>query len=168
MTLTESPRSFSGADGMMVAGIGEMVLSASAESHLVAYGLGSCIALAAWDPRTKVGGLAHFMLPNGTANNGSPVKFIDTGLDTFLSALEQQGAVISRCTLKAAGAAAMLSVGGGLAIGKRNAETMESALAERGLRLTATALGGNTGRTVQLDVGDGRFLIKSLSSVTEL
>jgi chemotaxis protein CheD len=161
MTLTESP-------SLLVAGIGEMVLSSSSDSHLIAYGLGSCIALAVWDPRAKVGGLAHFMLPNGPANSASPVKFIDTGLDTFLRALEAKGAVLSRSTFKAAGAAAMLTVGGGLAIGKRNAESMEAALTERGHKLAATALGGNAGRTVQLEVVDGRFLIKSLSSVTEI
>jgi chemotaxis protein CheD len=161
MTLTESP-------SLLVAGIGEMVLSSSSDSHLIAYGLGSCIALAVWDPRVKVGGLAHFMLPNGPANNGSPVKFIDTGLDTFLKAMEAKGAAMNRCIFKAAGAAAMLTVGGGLAIGKRNAEMMAASLTERGITLTATALGGNAGRTVQLEVADGRFLIKSLSSVSEL
>lgn len=161
MTLTAT-------SSLLVAGIGEMVLSSSPDDHLIAYGLGSCIALAVWDPRARVGGLAHFMLPSGPANSGSPVKFIDTGLDTFLRALEAQGAVLNRSTLKAAGAAAMLTVGGGLAIGKRNAETMQSSLTERGLGLTAASLGGNVGRTVQLEVADGRFLIKSLSSVTEL
>jgi chemotaxis protein CheD len=161
MTLAESP-------SLLIAGIGEMVLSSSPDSHLVAYGLGSCIAIAAWDPRARVGGLAHFMLPSGPANEGSPVKFIDTGLDTFLKAFEAKGAMSSRSIFKAAGAAAMLMVGGGLAIGKRNAESMEAALAARGISLAATALGGNAGRTVQLEVGDGRFLIKSLSSVIEL
>jgi len=161
MTLTSSP-------SLLVAGIGEMVMSADAEAHLVAYGLGSCIALAVWDPKTRVGGLAHFMLPSGPANDASPVKFIDTGLDVYIKALEDKGAVLSRCVIKAAGAAAMLMVGGGLAIGKRNSETMATALAQRGLSLSATALGGNAGRTVQLEVGDGRFLIKSLSSVTEI
>jgi len=161
MTLTGNP-------SLLVAGIGEMVMSSSSDAHLVAYGLGSCIALAVWDPRAKVGGLAHFMLPNGPANTGSPVKFIDTGLDTFFKAVETRGASLNRCVLKAAGAAAMLTVGGGLAIGKRNAEALSAALGQRGLSLSATALGGTVGRTVQLEVGDGRFLIKSLSSVTEL
>jgi chemotaxis protein CheD len=161
MTLTESP-------SLLVAGIGEMVLSSSTDAHLVAYGLGSCIALAVWDPRAKVGGLAHFMLPAGPAGGTSPVKFIDPGLDTYFTALENRGAVLSRSLLKAAGAAAMLTVGGGLAIGKRNAEALQVALGKRNLNLIATALGGTAGRTVQLEVGDGRFLIKSLSSVTEL
>ncbi len=161
MTVAESPN-------LMVAGIGEMVMSSSTEAHLVAYGLGSCIALAIWDPRAKVGGLAHFMLPAGPANAASPVKFIDTGLDPFLRALEGKGAMLSRSSIKAAGAAAMLTVGGGLAIGKRNAEALQAALADRGLSLNASTLGGNAGRTVQLEVADGQFLIKSLSSVTEL
>jgi chemotaxis protein CheD len=161
MTVAESPN-------LMVAGIGEMVMSANGDAHLVAYGLGSCIALAVWDPRAKVGGLAHFMLPSGPHSGTNPVKFIDTGLDPFLRALESKGAMLTRCTLKAAGAAAMLTVGGGLAIGKRNAEALQAALAERGLALQASSLGGNAGRTVQLEVSDGRFLIKSLSSVTEL
>lgn len=161
MTLVASP-------SLMVAGIGEMVISSDANAQLVAYGLGSCIALAVWDPRARVGGLAHFMLPSGPISDGSPVKFIDTGLDTFLRSLEARGALLSRSILKSAGAAAMLTVGGGLAIGKRNEAAMQAALSDRGLRLSASALGGNAGRTVQLGVGDGRFLIRSLSSVTEL
>lgn len=156
------------APALLVAGIGEMVLSSDPGALLVAYGLGSCVALAAWDARTRVGGLAHFMLPAGQAGGGSPVKFIDSGLGSFLDAFEKRGGLPGRAVLKAAGGAAMLTVGGGLAIGKRNAESIQTALGERGLRLSASALGGNAGRTVQLDVASGRFLIKSLSSVTEL
>jgi chemotaxis protein CheD len=153
---------------LLVAGIGEMVFSSSPDSHLVAYGLGSCVALAAWDPTSRVGGLAHFMLPTGPANGSGPVKFIDSGLDNFLTALESQGAVTSRVVLKAAGAASMLAIGSGLGIGTRNAESIQAGLTARGLKLTAVALGGTAGRTVQLEVGDGRFVVKSLATVTEL
>jgi chemotaxis protein CheD len=161
MTLVASPK-------LLAAGIGEMVVSSSSEDHLVAYGLGSCIALAIWDPRAKVGGLAHFMLPNGPASETNPVKFIDSGLDVFLKAVETSGGVLSKSTLKAAGGASMITIGGGLAIGKRNAEMMSAALAKRGLSLAAASLGGNAGRTVQLEVASGRFLVKSMSSVNEL
>jgi Chemotaxis protein; stimulates methylation of MCP proteins len=161
MTATATPT-------LLVASIGEMVFSSSPDSYLVAYGLGSCVALAAWDPSSRVGGLAHFMLPSGPSNGSGPVKFIDGGLDNFLKALEARGAAPSRIILKAAGAASMLAIGGGLAIGTRNAEMMQTGLAERGLRLTAGALGGTAGRTVQLEVGDGRFIVKSLSTITEL
>ncbi len=79
------------------------------------------------------------MLPSGSANGSGPVKFIDTGLGAFLAALEDRGAVVSRSVFKAAGAASMLTIAGGLAIGNRNAETIQAALSERGLHLTAAA-----------------------------
>jgi chemotaxis protein CheD len=161
MTVIQTP-------SLLAAGIGEMVLSSNPDARLVAYGLGSCVALAIWDPRSHTSGLAHFMLPAGNADTIAPVKFIDPGLDTFLRELERSGAILGRSVMKAAGAAAMLTVGGGLNVGRRNAEAIQAAMLKRGLPLKATALGGNVGRTVQLNVSDGRFLIKSLSSITEL
>jgi chemotaxis protein CheD len=161
MTILQAPN-------QLVAGIGEMVVSSATDNQLLAYGLGSCVALAVWDPQVKQGGLAHFMLPAGAADADTPVKFIDPGLDTFLRALEKRGVVARRSVIKAAGAAAMLAVGGGLNVGKRNAEAIQASLTARSLKLAATALGGNCGRTVQLDVTNGRFLIRSLSSITEL
>jgi chemotaxis protein CheD len=161
MTILQAPN-------QLVAGIGEMVVSSATDSQLLAYGLGSCVALAIWDPQVRQGGLAHFMLPAGPPDADTPVKFIDPGLDTFLRAVEMRGVVLRRAVIKAAGAAAMLTVGGGLNVGRRNAEAIQASLTARGLKLAASALGGHVGRTVQLDVTNGRFLIRSLSSITEL
>jgi chemotaxis protein CheD len=153
---------------MLVAGIGEMVLSADPGTTLVAYGLGSCIGLALWDPRTKVAGLAHFMLPSGPAG-ASPVKFVDTGMPAFLAAFIKLGGDPARSQVKAAGGASMLAlVAGTMEIGKRNAEAVQTALAARGMRLGATELGGKVGRTVQLDVGTGRLLVKGVASTSTL
>ncbi len=164
-----APVAVAGTPGLLVAGIGEMVLSRDPRATLVAYGLGSCVALAAWDPLTKVGGLAHFMLPAGPANGGPPVKFIDSGLEPFFGAFAKNGGLPSRARLKAVGGAAMLSIGSGtLEIGRRNADALTAALASNGLRLVASELGGSRGRTVQLEVGTGRLLVKSLSTTSEL
>ena len=155
-------------DGVLAAGIGEMVVSSDPGDCLTAYGLGSCVALTAWDPVARVGALAHFMLPAGPAGAGSPVKFIDPGIDAFLGAVKAAGASAARCVFKAAGAASMLAVGGGLAIGKRNQEALAEALSSRGIALAAASFGGNAGRTVQLGVADGRLTVRSLSATTEL
>ena len=42
-------------------------------------GLGSCIGIALYDPSTKIGGLAHIMLPDSTKmrNNSNIAKFAD-------------------------------------------------------------------------------------------
>ena len=157
---------------LLVAGIGECVFSNDPAVTLVAYGLGSCVGLSVWEPRTRVGGLAHFMLPSGPADQvrpESPVKFIEGGLKYFLDELRRHGVVASRAEIKAVGGAAMLAIGsGGLQIGKRNAEGIVAALAAAGLKLGAQDLGGNAGRTVQLEVGTGRLLVKSVSTLYQL
>lgn len=156
---------------LLVAGIGEMVHSRDARSILVAYGLGSCVALTVWDPVAGVGGLAHFMLPAGQVlgTGSTPVKTVQGGLAPFLDAFVRLGGQPRRAQLKAAGGAAMLSLtAGSLEIGRRNAEAVIAGLDAQGLRLLAKDLGGTVGRTVQLEVGTGRLLVKSLSTVTTL
>jgi chemotaxis protein CheD len=153
---------------MLVAGIGEMVVTRDPSTVLVAYGLGSCVALSLWDPRTRVAALAHFMLPSGPATT-PPVKFVDSGLPTFLAEFQRAGGLARRAHLKAAGGAAMLAVvATTMEIGKRNAEAITNALGAQGLRLHATDLGGKAGRTVQLEPATGRLLVKSVSSVSVL
>jgi chemotaxis protein CheD len=155
---------------LLVAWIGEMVVSSDEGSTLVAYGLGSCVALAAWDPIARVGGLAHFMLPSDRVEgDGPPVKSVDDGLPRFLDAFRSAGGHPARSRFRAAGGAAMLTVvASNLDIGRRNAEAVSIGLARLGLRLHASEVGGSVGRTVRLDVGSGRLIVKSLSSVSVL
>ncbi len=152
-----------------VAGIGELVTSRDPAATLVAYGLGSCVALAAWDPVTRASGLAHFMLPAGAASGCAPVKFVEGGFDHFLEQFRAVGGSPARAQFKAAGGAAMLSVmAGSLDIGRRNADAVVGSLSRAGLRLHASELGGTVGRTVQLSVATGRLHVKSIDSVSVL
>lgn len=154
--------------GLLVAGIGEMVLTADPSVGLIAYGLGSCVALSVWDVRTKVAALAHFMLPAGSTG-GAAVKFVDTGLPVLLGAFEARGGAIRAAQFKAAGGAAMLAINtGALEIGRRNAEAVVQALAARGIRLAASDFGGTSGRTVQLEVPNGRLHVRSVAKATVL
>jgi chemotaxis protein CheD len=154
---------------LISAGIGEMVVSDDLDAVLVAYGLGSCIALAAHDGRRGVAGLAHFMLPTGSRSAETPVKFVDPGLVVFIEAFVAAGGDPARATYKAAGGAAMLRLGGAnLDIGQRNIEALRQGLERRGLRLVAADLGGSTGRTVQLEARSGRLFIRSIAGTKTL
>lgn len=148
-------------------GIGEAIIDGNGAS-LAAFGLGSCVGLAAWDPVTRVGGLAHFMLPSG-ARAGNPAKYVDTGLPWFLKALADAGASPRRSRLKAVGGAAMFpGVSGSLEVGRRNVAALELALAAVGLRLTATDLGGSIGRSIHLDLTTGRLSIRTVHGTSIL
>ena len=57
-------------------------------------GLGSCVGIAIRDPITKIGGLAHIMLPDSKAIRNSQMnvaKFADTGIEELVKQMERLG-----------------------------------------------------------------------------
>ena len=75
-----------------------------APDTITTLGLGSCIGIALLDPVTKIGGLAHIMLPDSTKmkNNSNIAKFADTGIVELVRRMTEAGAAKSRlvATLK--------------------------------------------------------------------
>ncbi len=130
-------------------------------------GLGSCIGIAVYDPVTKIGGLAHIMLPDSTQirNNLNKAKFADTGIEELIKRVTASGASKARLKAKIAGGAKMFEVSG-LSdvgnIGARNAEASKAKLRELGIPLIAEDTGLNYGRTVELHCETGEFYIKSV------
>ncbi len=130
-------------------------------------GLGSCIGIALYDPTTKLGGLAHIMLPDSTQirNNSNIAKFADTGIEELVRRMTEAGALKSRLKAKIAGGAKMFQVSG-LSdvgnIGERNAIASRQKLKELGIPLLAEDTGLNYGRTVELHCETGEFYIKSV------
>lgn len=130
-------------------------------------GLGSCIGIAVYDPSTKVGGLAHIMLPDSTKikNNSNIAKFADSGIEELIRRVTEAGASKTRLVAKIAGGAKMFEVSG-LSdvgnIGARNAEASKAKLKALGIPLLAEDTGLNYGRTVELHCETGEFLIKSV------
>src|SRR5690349_20437375 len=95
-------------------GVGLGELHVLREGELVAYSLGSCVAICLYDPLVKVAGMAHVVLPAvpekgaGTA----PGKFADTAVPALLTAMEKAGAATTRLQCRLAGGAAVLAIGG--------------------------------------------------------
>ncbi len=130
-------------------------------------GLGSCVGIALYDPVTKIGGLAHVMLPDSTQirNNTNRAKFADTGIVDLIKEMERAGASRSRMVAKIAGGAQMFAFSGQsdmVRIGARNVEASKLKLKEMGIRLLAEDTGLNYGRTVEFYTETGKFLIKSV------
>ena len=64
-----------------------------APDTITTLGLGSCIGIALLDPVTKIGGLAHIMLPDSTKmkNNSNIAKFADTGIVELVRRMTEAG-----------------------------------------------------------------------------
>ncbi len=152
---------------MRTVAIGEMVVSNNPEDVLVAYGLGSCVAVCMYDQSAGVGGMLHALLPSapdGAAAQGTPTKFVTQGVPQLLASMTRMGANPARLIVQLYGGAHMLSAPGfrnALNIGERNVQAAESALKAAGLHVRHQDTGGQSGRTVRLHVGDGQVVVKT-------
>lgn len=149
---------------MNVVGMAQWRISADPADCFHLLGLGSCVAVAIYDPIEKVGAVAHVMLPDSREAEVvlQPAKFADTGVRTLRDALIARGADPARLVAKAAGGAQMFrSVGPGLALGQRNSEAVLAALEASAIPVLATDLGGSAGRSVRFQLGAFSLEIKS-------
>ncbi len=135
---------------------------------LTTLGLGSCIGIAIRDPVSKIGGLAHIMLPDSTSirNAGQNIaKFADTGIEELVRQMEAAGAKRSRMTAKIAGGATMFSFQGKsdmVQVGLRNAEASVKKLKELNIPILAQDTGANYGRTVIFYPETGDYVIRAV------
>ena len=134
---------------------------------LISYGLGSCIGVSLYDPQSKVGGLLHIMLPDSKQARASdnPAKFADTGLPLMLADVLKQGANRSRLVAKMAGGAQMFAFSNAtdiMRVGMRNAEAVKTILRGMGIRVIAEDTGGSYGRTVQINLENGVYTVKTI------
>ena len=134
---------------------------------LVTIGLGSCVGVALYDNRARIGGLAHIMLPKANGPLVSnPAKFADTALPLLVKKMEQRGALQRRLTAKLAGGAQMFKLERAtdtMRIGERNTEAIIEWLTEENIPVLAQYTGGSCGRTVELDTETGEFLVRTIA-----
>lgn len=136
--------------------------------QIITLGLGSCVGIALYDPYTKIGGLAHIMLPDSSQfqNKSNPAKYADLAIPDMLAEILRLGARKSAITAKIAGGAQMFNFGDknvtSLNIGQRNVEMTKKVLAELNIPLIGEHTGENYGRTMILRLTDGEVVIRAI------
>ena len=151
---------------MIKVGMADLKLCKSPNA-ITTLGLGSCVGIALRDPTTKIGGLAHIMLPDSTkiANNQCIAKFADTGINELVRIMVEAGASRGRLVAKIAGGAQMFALQSKtetMAVGARNVESVVKILGEMRIPILAQDTGDSYGRTVQFFPETGDFVIKAV------
>jgi len=123
--------------------------------------VGSCVGVALYHARLRVGALAHVVLPESAGRAGAPGKFADTALPHMLELLERMGVPSQGLTAKLAGGANMFDSTGPLRIGDANVEAVTRELQRAGLRLVAQDVGGGKGRRLSFNCSDGMLTIEN-------
>jgi chemotaxis protein CheD len=162
-------------DGVLHVKISEFRV-ARAPAVLKISGLGSCVALALYDPASKLAGLAHVLLPGPAPDKKTQptpsagrkfFKYADQAIGALVEALRQEGVSLENLEAKITGGSKMFE--GAVefdkssqpkpGIGERNVEAVKEHLARLSIPLRGEELGGNEGRTVMFDTVSGEFTI---------
>jgi chemotaxis receptor (MCP) glutamine deamidase CheD len=128
--------------------------------------LGSCVAVALYDPVARVGGLNHFLLPEATDQGPGPqpCRYGDHAMPTLIDGMLRCGALLKHMIAEVYGGAAVVSsLKTGFPIGEANVELACRALEQRGIRIAARDTGGRRGRKVLLNLPDGRVTVRYLT-----
>ena len=153
-------------------GISEMYVSNNPDDLLVTYSLGSCVGLSVYDPKVRVGGLIHCMLPLSKIDPAKaaakPQMFVDKGLPALLQAVYDLGATRRNLIAKVAGAAKLLDERGAFRIGERNYTVLRKLLWKNDILIAAEDVGGSIARTMYLHMDTGCTTIKVAGQEREL
>jgi len=155
----------------VVVGISDLKVSNVGLDCLVTYALGSCIAVAVYDPLAKVGGLLHYMLPDSTLDQQKakehPGMFADTGIPLLFKFCYKLGAEKKRMVIKVAGGARIMDDMNYFRIGQKNLTALRKIFWKNNVLIDAEDTGENYNRTVRLEIATGKFLVKGLGGTVK-
>ena len=142
------------------------VAIAKDSDNLSASGIGSCLAIILYDPKLKLGALAHAMLPPhgsasyATATDGTrDTKYVDVAIDEMLTKMLSRGAKREDLEAKLVGGANMFPAFKS-DIGNENVLCAEEKLKREGIKMIGEAVGGSQGRSVEFSVSSGIVTVK--------
>jgi len=154
----------------LVVGVADMKVSKQPEQVLVTHALGSCIAVAIYDPVARVGGILHYMLPDSSLDQAkgreNPYMFADTGLPCLFRECYRLGAYKSRLLVKAAGGSQVLGSQEHFQIGRRNYAALRKIFLKNNVLIDKENVGGTKARTLFLEIATGNVWIKVMGQNT--
>lgn len=126
---------------------------------LVSTVLGSSVAVCLWDPVARVGGMNHFLLPNGKGP-----RYANDAMAQLVEEMIGRGAFVARLVARVFGGASVIPglMGSRKPIGSMNAEAALQFLASHSIPVRAEQTGGSRGRKLLFHTGTGQACVKEI------
>lgn len=137
------------------------LMFASAEAVRVTTILGSCVAVCLWDGVARVGGINHFLLPDGAPP--SP-RFGASAVPLLVTSVIEQGARRADLRARVIGGACVIDAFRAAALGAKNVEMARGRLSAEQIPIMAEDVGGDVGRKLVFDVQTGETLVWPLGA----
>jgi len=139
---------------------GQLVVSARPAAITTV--LGSCVSVCLFDPKTRVGGLNHFLLPLHVEREKSP-RFGSVAVPMLIEELRKLGADRASLQAKVFGGGSIIAAfrrSGQL--GEENVTLALQLLSEAGIPVLDKDVGGKFGRKLIFHTDDGTAWVRSL------
>lgn len=135
--------------------------------------LGSCVSACIRDVGTGIGGMNHFMLPEGGAADkdsldnpvSASMRYGTYAMEVLINELLKKGARRERLEAKIFGGGNVLKAFTALNVGERNAEFVKKFLRAEGIRVAGEDLNDVYPRKVYFFPRTGRVLVKKLKQM---
>jgi chemotaxis protein CheD len=125
--------------------------------------LGSCAALCLWDYRKKIGGMNHYLLPEGDEAGPNRLRYGNVANPSLLNDILALGCEIKNLQAKVFGGSSAFAANPLQSVGTRNAQLAEEFVRSAGIRLVAKDVSGRHGRKLIFDTQDGVTLIRDFA-----
>lgn len=136
---------------------------------LTSLGIGSCVGVALYYAREKMGGLAHIMLPDidSVKNRSNRAKFANTAIPDMLEKMEELGADRRFIRAKIMGGAHMFGFAKAnnkiFNVGDRNVEKVKEVLKDLHIKIVKEDTGGSYGRSLYFYLETGEIKIRTIA-----
>ncbi|MFO1381514.1 MAG: chemotaxis protein CheD [Chitinivorax sp.] len=139
--------------------------------------LGSCVAITLWHPRLRIGGMCHYLLPDGGHRHRHPLdgRYARGAIGLFMHELARSGTRPADYVVKVFGGGRMFLSRPAHArfidamdIGQRNIEAGKKLLRDKGFTISAEHLAGDGHRNVIFDLATGDVWIRHVAELPTL
>jgi chemotaxis protein CheD len=127
--------------------------------------LGSCAAICLWDRHKHVGGMNHYLLPEGSGDGPNRLRYGNVANDELLHQVLALGSEVRNLQAKIFGGSSAFAVDLSQSLGSRNVELAESFLRSAGIPVVERDVSGKHGRRLVFQISDGVTIIKNFDQL---
>jgi len=140
-------------------------LFVSREPCVITTILGSCAALCLWDGQKKIGGMNHYLLPEGDELGWKRLRYGNAANPELLKELQKLGCEIRHLQAKIFGGSSAFAPDPMQSLGAKNVQLAEEFVHNGGIRLVGKEVSGKYGRRLTFHTQDGVTVVRDFNKL---
>ncbi len=128
--------------------------------------LGSCIAACIRDPFAGVGGMNHFLLPDGASASDAPLRYGAYSMEKLINDILKMGGQKNRLEVKVFGGGNVIE--SSAMIGDKNVNFIKKYLKQEEIKISQEDLGGTSARRIHYFTDTGKVMMRKIKISQEV